>query len=428
MDGKPIRPATGCPPVRAGDRRRQVSAAARGPGCPRAAAIAPGTTRVRGLRLRPGCGTTLRCGMTTRTTVYRGNLFAEAGRHPALANRYAIEVLARRASGRTWPAPEMNVPAFGRQAAIQSWPVLLKARRRYRLRVIVVAAAMAAVGAPPARAQVIDSYFPPSGVGAGGIPADNSRQRAASEFAPTGIQAGDFTILPRLNESFGYDSNVNGLGLGGSSLFDTSGSVVARSGWSRDSLSAEITFDDRRYTSQQGQNSTTWTGSVGGTLDIGRDTLGAWYNHLSLVELPHDIGSAASHPVPYQVDIAAASYNLVTGGDFSFLPGFDISRFNFGAGSGETYNDRVVMQENFVTRYEFFTGNNGLLVLRGTQIRYDNATPGVPLQNSNGGRILVGLDYDTGSLFRFRALAGYQLRVYDTRCIKRNRRRRSKRR
>jgi hypothetical protein len=274
------------------------------------------------------------------------------------------------------------------------------------------------VAASPARGQVLDSYFSQTGKAAGDIPADQSRQQALDEYSPLGVRLGSMTISPSLNESIGFDSDVNGLALGGSPMIDTNGSLVARSEASTHTISAQLTVDDRRYTSVSSQDSTSWTASLGGTYDFGRDQVGLTYNHLSLVQTPNAIGSATLQPLPYRTDLLTGSYTKATTGALSFLPSFDVRNYSFdavpvpGTHYDETYRNRVEAEESLVTRYELAPDRDLLLALKGTEIRYGKALTGTPLLDSNGGSVLIGIEYSATDVFRYRALAGYQVRQY----------------
>lgn len=274
-----------------------------------------------------------------------------------------------------------------------------------------------AVAAPPACAQVLDGYFPPIGTAAGGIPADNSRERVAAEYMPLGLYLGNVRIDPQLTESLGYDSNVDGLREAASAVLDTSGTIIARSDMSRQNLSAELTFDDRRYSSASNQNSTSWTGSAGGTYELGPDLLGVTYDHLALVETPDQIDSNASRPVPYSVDAVLASYSFAPSGRLSFMPGLQIQKYAFDpliipGGYNESWRDRVVAQEDLVTRYELDPGRAIVVAMRGSEIRYDRSLPDAPRLDSNGASVLLGIDYTATDVIRYRALVGYQIRQF----------------
>lgn len=272
--------------------------------------------------------------------------------------------------------------------------------------------------APKACAQVLDTYFSQIGAQSGGIPADATRALVAEDYAPVGFREGDLTILPSLTEGVGYDSNVNGLHLGPSVLVDSQGAVIARTDASQFNLSAELTVDDRRYLAVPSQSSTSWSADLGATYNFGTDQLGLSYNHLNLVQTAGQIGSTAVLPIPYHVDILNGSYTFATAGAFSLQPGFDIRSYGFDAVpvAGESYTDairnRVTAQESLVGRYELSPDRDLLLVINGTEIRYDHSLPNVPALNSNGGSVLAGLDYSATGVFRYRALVGYEVRSY----------------
>ncbi len=271
---------------------------------------------------------------------------------------------------------------------------------------------------PRARAQVLDTYFSQIGVQSGGIPADASRTLVAEDYAPIGFRAGNVTITPSLTESLGYDSDVNGLHLGPSVLVESAGNVIARTDASQFNLSAELTVDDRRYLAVPSQSSTSWTANLGATYNFGYDQLGLGYNHLNLVQTAGQIASAAVLPIPYHVDILNGSYTIATSGAFSLQPGLDLRSYGFDsipvAGEGYTnaIRDRVTAQESLVGRYVLAPDRDLLLVINGTEIRYDHTLRNVPSFNSDGGSVLGGLDYSATGVFRYRLLAGYEWRSY----------------
>jgi hypothetical protein len=272
--------------------------------------------------------------------------------------------------------------------------------------------------APKARGQVLDTYFSQIGAQSGGIPADATRTLVAEDYAPVGFRVGTVTLAPSVTEGLGYDSNVNGLHLGPSVLVESQGNVVARTDASQFNLSAELTLDDRRYLAVPSQSSTNWTASLGATYNFGTDQLGLSYSHLNLVQTAGQIASSAVLPIPYHVDILTGSYTFATTGAFSLQPGFDIRSYGFdtipvaGEGYTDAIRNRVTAQESLVGRYELAPDRDLLLVLNGTEIRYEHSLPNIPALNSNGGSVLAGLDYSATGVFRYRALVGYEVRNY----------------
>ena len=278
------------------------------------------------------------------------------------------------------------------------------------------------LGLQAARAQIIDEYFTPTGAAVGGAPADPSRGQALNRYNAGGVRAGSFVIRPDLAESFGYNSNVEGFKGGkGSSFVSSIGSVRATSDWSRNSAFMAVTVDDRRYLDTTRQSFTNWTANIGGTVDVGRDKIGAVYSHLNLNETPGSLNTVTvSQPVAFRVDAAELSYTATSFGRFSFIPQISVAKYDYDDYTignqtiQQAYRNRVGLQGGLTTRYQLAPERDLLLVVRGTHISYDNAgTNGAPKRDSDGVTVLAGIDYPApGSNFRFRILAGIQTRNY----------------
>lgn len=294
---------------------------------------------------------------------------------------------------------------------------------------LVCGAAVGLLAPHPARAQVINQYFPALGSGVGGWDKDLTRQQALAAYQPPGLSLGGFQLDGEAGEAVGFDSNVDGLPGGArSAMIDTSGSLDLHSRWSRHQLNAAFTVDDTRFPSRSAQDRTTWTAQAGGIVDFGHDRLGLSYSHLSLVQMPTDLGAAASRErIPYQVDQGALSYTLTTHTRWTLIPGVDLRHYSFsdtdlpvnpvtrGGGAllnDQSYRDRLVGQESLAARYDLTDTNALVVVARGTQIRYDHDLPGIPGRDSNGFAVLAGIDLHGRGAFEGRALVGYQERDF----------------
>ena len=279
-----------------------------------------------------------------------------------------------------------------------------------------------------ARAQLLGRYIPDYAPGLTDTPED-VQARVEPEFTSDGVRAGSFVIRPRIDESFGYDSNVDGLAVGrGSPAIDTQASVGATSDWSRNSVSAQLSVNDERYTSRPIEDFTNWTAALSGSLDIGRDQFAGGYTHLNVAQTSRDLGAVTSVPVPFQIDDLKLAYSTAGHGRFSFVPSLDIASYRFGSdtiagvpgiaagatgtGFSQDWQNRIVYQGELTTRYELSPKRNILFVLRGTEISYTSHPALVGDRNSVGGAVLVGLDYAGSGVFRYRALVGYQQRNY----------------
>jgi hypothetical protein len=285
-------------------------------------------------------------------------------------------------------------------------------------RTAVIGVIGAALGGHGAAAQVIDAYLPPIGGGMDSMVLG----RPQPLYASPGVNLGSFVIRPLLRETFGYDSNPQAITGGrGSPLIEDQAAISANSNWVRNSLAANLSVDKVNYTTLPIQNATNWTAAVAGTYDIGSDKLFASFAHQSMSERPGQIGAVnLTQPLAYTVDDYRLGYNFNTAGRFSLSPDVDYSTYSFGSSAGSTatlIDNRAVLQEELVSRYEFSTLRYAVLVLRGTEISYNSLPAGTPSPNSIGGTVLAGLDYAAAGVFRYRILVGYQVRKYASRDI-----------
>jgi hypothetical protein len=282
----------------------------------------------------------------------------------------------------------------------------------------VLVASLAALGGHGAAAQVIDSYLPPIGGGFDSM----VMGRPQPLYDTSGVNLGSFVIRPLLRETFGYDSNPQAVTGGrGSPLIEDQAAVSATSNWVRNSLVANLGVDQVNYSALPIQNGTSWTAGLAGTYDIGSDKLFASYSHQSLTERPGQIGAVnLTQPLAYIVDDYRLGYNFNTAGRISLSPDIEYRSYTYGTSAGEAsilVDNRTVLQEELVSRYEFSPQRYAVLLLRGTEIDYASLGAGTPTPNSVGATVLAGLDYSAAGVFRYRVLVGYQLRRYASRDI-----------
>ena len=272
-----------------------------------------------------------------------------------------------------------------------------------------------------AYAQRIDTFLSPLLPGFDQDAGVTVLSRLRPLYQEPGIRLGGVTLNPRLDESIGFDSNVNGVHNGPSSGFiQTSPSVTATSDWSRNRLGLQFGLDNYSYLGVHNENYTNVNVGVGGGLTIGRDTLDIGYTHLEQHERGTDIGAVASStPVAYNVDVIRSDYSIESG-RFTFLPNVDVRRYQFsdatiqGINVSESYRDREVYTGGVTTRYELSQQRGLLLVVQGTTSQFDRTQPGVPIPNSTTALVLGGVDYQASGPWRYRLLAGGEFRQYQS--------------
>ena len=73
-------------------------------------------------------------------------------------------------------------------------------------------AAACAFACGSVRAELLSEFFPDGVPGYGTAPGVTVASRARPEYDPQGVRVDSFVVRPRMEEGFGYDSNVLGGG------------------------------------------------------------------------------------------------------------------------------------------------------------------------------------------------------------------------
>jgi hypothetical protein len=304
-------------------------------------------------------------------------------------------------------------------------------RSRRRLRHSVGTASLLIVISSAAHAQIfeqtqqIDQYLNPLVYGTDIQPGVTVTTRLHPDYDPLGVRVGQFVILTRLTESFGYDDNVTGLQNGrGSPLINTAATVNALNTMSDGSIAVQGNLADYEYLSASQQSFTTYNASVTGTHKFGEDLLTVSLAHYNMEQTPRDLDvPQLSSPIAYRFEDLQASYAIAIG-RWQLQPTMDISYYNFDNGvvAGQTllqsYRDRIVYYPSFTARYEFATRRDLLLVVRDADASYTNAVRGLPTQDFNDVSVLAGLSYDVDGVIGFRLLGGYEERDFSARAYK----------
>ncbi len=289
-----------------------------------------------------------------------------------------------------------------------------------RRRLSCIGVGLLALGVSPgARAQYVENYFP---TGVPGFDRDQGvtvLSRLRPLYEEPGVRLGAYTINARLDESVGYDSNILGINNGPSSGFVRSApSIIANSNWSRDRLGISVSTENYTYFSAPQQNYTNYNISIGGGYTIGRHDLNIGYSHFRQHELGTDIGAVATTtPLPYDVDAVRADYTIEAG-RFSFVPNIDVRLFQFGDAAvvgqptNQSFRDRTVVLGGVTTRYELSDQRSILVVIQGINSHYIRPQAQQASNNSKSALFLAGIDYQATGLWRYRLLAGVEVRAF----------------
>jgi hypothetical protein len=270
-----------------------------------------------------------------------------------------------------------------------------------------------------AKAQYINSYFP---VGVPGYDTNEgvtvlSRERPL--YTASGVNAGSFIVKPRMDESFGFDSDPSGIAGGGSSTFlRTSPGVAVNSNWSQNSLGLSLSADNYHYFDLPQQDYTNWTASVGGGYTIGRSQLTLGYSHLSLFQHATDVGAIQSSlPLHYSVDDVRTGYTFDLG-RISLSPSVDVQYFKFDNAAigdqtiSQSYRDRLVFTGGLTARYSLSDQRSLVLIVQGLKSSFTDEPAGQPTNDSTGVLALGGIDYQADGPWTYRLLAGVEQRSF----------------
>lgn len=272
-----------------------------------------------------------------------------------------------------------------------------------------------------ASAENIPAYFPS---GSGGYDQQLgvtvlSRQRPL--YATPGINVGGFVVNPNFDQAVLYNSNVNGVAGSGSWGTRTSASISASSDWVRNSLAASIGFSNNQFFAIQGANFTPWNVGLAAGYSIDEGLLGVAYSHQSTYTLGSTIAATRTQtPTLDQTDSAQVYYTFKYF-DLTISPNVSASAYRFGTSTtlGQQFNqqflDRDVIAAGVDNRYSLSDEGGLLFVIRGVNSNFVHPVQSQPSNNSNSLEILGGLDYQAQGPWRYRFLAGIEVRSFQAR-------------
>jgi hypothetical protein len=268
-------------------------------------------------------------------------------------------------------------------------------------------------------AQSVEAYFPPGASGYDQQLGVTVQSRARPEYATPGVRLGGLVLHPQLHQALLYNSNPNGGGAKtGSWGSQTSAAVALGSDWTRNSIAAFFGVDNRQYFSQPRNNTTDWNVGLAGGVSIGDSQLAVAYAHQSYHQLGTTIGAVASEaPVLNQTDTARVNYTFELN-RFAVTPEVSFGAYRFGtatvrgASLSQSYLDRNVLAAGVTTRYSMNDAGGLLVVVRATSATYIRPLAGQPSNDSNSVLLLGGVDYQAKGLWRYRLLAGVEMRSF----------------
>ncbi len=166
------------------------------------------------------------------------------------------------------------------------------------------------------------------------------------------------------------------------------------------------------------QDRTDATVTVGGRIDIGEDKLTLAAAHLAQHEDRGTLDTIASdRPIAFRIDDLRASY-LTEGGPWRIEPSIQATNWAFdsttifGAPASQAYRDRVVIQGGVRADYEFAPLRRAVVVARAVDQTFTHTPAAQASPDSTAYQMLMGLDYDDGSVWHWRVLVGGEARRF----------------
>src|SRR5271165_3240104 len=281
------------------------------------------------------------------------------------------------------------------------------------------ALAVAACGVEPAAAEMLSVLFPEGVPGYDTADGVTVQSRLHPEQMPLGLREDVLQFWPRLDEGFGFTSNVSpGPYRQGSWQTVTEPTLAVTSDWSRGAFGAVLSAQDTRYLSLPSQDQTNTTVSAGGRIDIGEDQVSLAVARLDQHEVRGQLDTIPSDkPIAFQIDDVRASYTL-NSGRWSLIPSFQASNWTYdattvmGVPTSQSYRDRLVTQGAVTLRYEWAPLRDILFVVRALGQDYTRTPSGQPSPNSTSYQFLGGFDYDDHAVWRWRLLIGGEARQF----------------
>lgn len=245
-------------------------------------------------------------------------------------------------------------------------------------------------------------------------------------YAPTGVRAGSFVILPSTELTATYSDNIyrTDTNTVDDFIFTIEPQVEVQSTWSRHALNLYAGLQHNFYEDNSAEDNTNWVVGTDGRLDITSDT--NIVGELSYRESHEERGTpsavaGAAEPTPYSTLAAAITLNqrfnrmtAAVGASYADLD-FDSVDAIGGGTINNNDRDREVLGQSLRLGYDVSPDTNIFVEGRLNQRRYDLQPPAAAFnRDSDGYAVEGGISFAPTRLLRGEIGVGYQEQDYDS--------------
>ena len=245
--------------------------------------------------------------------------------------------------------------------------------------------------------------------------------RIHTGYEGNSIHLGGYTITPGLDESLGFESNVLGTTTDqrSSPIILTSPSVSIDRPYSDGDVNASASLQNNSVLSLSQESYTNDTITLGASHSFGNDTGTIGYAHIDSSIVPTELNFLnVLNPIPIAEDVVRLNY-ATQFSRFSVTPNasFTSTRIGNSIQDGQldnlSYLDRDDFDAGVNVGYELATNRTILFVAEGDDTVFPQRDPFQPNLDDHNIAFLVGYQDNSGGLFNYFLLAGYELEQFN---------------
>jgi hypothetical protein len=248
--------------------------------------------------------------------------------------------------------------------------------------------------------------------------------RPRPAYEATGVRAGSFIILPKVEVGLGYLDNVYSSSINpkGDGYAFIAPSVLVKSDWSRHGISLAAGAEHQEYFKVGSESHTDWYVEGQGRYDIAGESNIALIERFAKTTEPRyseGFPDDAAEPVPVRT-IAVTGRGTYQGARVRLIGAGSITRLNYqdvdsfsGGRVDQDYRDRRIIRFSGRAEYAFTPDASAFVQYSHARIKYDNFTLPIDNRSSDENQFLGGISMDLSGVMRGTIGLGYVERNFD---------------